>query len=53
MNPSCTFTKEDGSEISFMEYYATVYGLTIVDDKQPLLLHRAKKRRNPEVWLLT
>ena len=44
MNPSSTFKKFDGTEISFVEYYATNYEKKINDLQQPLLISRPKKR---------
>ena len=44
MNPTSTFKKFDGSEISFVEYYRTNYEKSIEDLQQPLLISRPKKR---------
>jgi aubergine-like protein len=43
-SPLSTFTMYSGEEISFKDYYAKFYKLPIKDDKQPLLIHREKKK---------
>lgn len=48
MNPSSTFKKFDGTEISFVEYYATNYEKKINDLQQPLLISRPKKREEKQ-----
>lgn len=45
-NPSQTFKKHD-KEISYIDYYKTAYGVQISDHKQPLIIHRAKKKGQP------
>ena len=48
MNPQSTFTSSHtGETISFEEYYKKQYQIEIIDKEQPLLIHRAKKRRAP------
>jgi len=42
-NPASTFNR-NGKEISFTEYFKEQYGLTIKDQKQPLLVNRPKKK---------
>ncbi|XP_033126803.1 piwi-like protein 1 [Anneissia japonica] len=44
LNPSSKFKKFDGSEISYCEYYSSVYERNITDMQQPLLVSRPKKR---------
>ena len=43
MNPKSKFKGRDGSEQSFVEYYAKVYDKKITDMDQPLLVSRPKK----------
>ena len=43
MNPRSKFKGRDGSEQSFVEYYAKVYDKKITDMDQPLLVSRPKK----------
>jgi aubergine len=45
-NPMNLFTLSDGTQTSYAEYYKQHYSIDISDLKQPLLLHRAKKRGN-------
>lgn len=42
-NPSQTFPKRDGSEISYAQYYKERYGITIRDLKQPLIISMPKR----------
>ena len=39
-----TFVDHNGVERSFVDYYKVHYGITIQDVKQPLLIHRVKKK---------
>ena len=39
-----TFVDHNGVERSFVDYYQMHYGITIKDVKQPLLIHRVKKK---------
>jgi len=39
-----TFVDHNGVERSFVDYYKMHYGITIQDMKQPLLIHRIKKK---------
>ena len=43
-NPLSTFIDHNGEEKSFVEYYMKHYGLKIKDPKQPLLIHRPKRK---------
>ncbi|XP_071789596.1 piwi-like protein 1 [Asterias amurensis] len=43
-NPSNTFAKFDGSQISYAQYYQDAYDRKIMDMSQPLLISRPKKR---------
>ena len=43
-HPSDSFTKADGSTITFKEYYETVYEKKVMDDQQPLLISRPKEK---------
>ncbi|XP_019620692.1 PREDICTED: piwi-like protein 1 [Branchiostoma belcheri] len=43
-HPTDKFSLPDGTEISFVEYYEKQYNRKIQDNKQPLLLSRAKKK---------
>uniref|UniRef100_A0A8C5LYC6 Piwi-like protein 1 n=1 Tax=Leptobrachium leishanense TaxID=445787 RepID=A0A8C5LYC6_9ANUR len=43
MNPQSTFKKYDGTDISFVEYYKTQYGIQIKDLQQPLIANIPKK----------
>ena len=43
-HPTDKFTKADGSEISFKEYYEAAYDYKVKDDKQPLLISRPKEK---------
>lgn len=40
--PRSKFTLSSGEEISFLEYYKKQYNITILDEKQPLLINRQK-----------
>lgn len=42
-SPMAKFSKADGTEISYVEYYKQRYGINITERKQPLLVSRAKK----------
>ena len=44
LNPTHTFTKKNGEQISYVNYYQDVYKIKIRDIKQPLLISRAKAR---------
>lgn len=44
MTPASTFTKNDGTVISFSDYYQNQYKTTITKMNQPLLVHKSKKR---------
>ncbi|XP_071945006.1 piwi-like protein 1 [Antedon mediterranea] len=44
LNPMSKFKKFDGSEISYVDYYAQVYERKITDLEQPLLVSRPKRR---------
>lgn len=46
MNPLSTFTKGNGEEISYADYYKNHYDITIRDLKQPLLLHYETRRKS-------
>ncbi|XP_050063196.1 piwi-like protein Siwi [Aphis gossypii] len=41
-----TFLKKDGSKISFIDYYKERYGITISNQKQPMLISKKKKSFN-------
>lgn len=43
-NPTSKFKLHDGSETSFVEYYQKHHKIEIHDLKQPLIVHRPKKR---------
>jgi len=43
-NPTHTFSKADGSKISFQEYYEKAYEHKVTDLKQPLLISRPKEK---------
>lgn len=43
-SPASTFPKSDGTQISFIDYYKTQYGVTIRNPTQPLLVSRASAR---------
>ena len=43
-----TFTDHNGVERSYVDYYKVHYGITIQDVKQPLLIHRVKKKTMQE-----
>lgn len=49
--PSDTFTKKDGTEISFGEYYKQQYQLDIRDRNQPLLVSKNERTGN-EIYLI-
>ena len=44
LNPTSTFTKEDGTSISYKEYLEGRYEIKITDLKQPLLVSRPKAK---------
>ncbi len=43
-HPTDSFSKKDGSSITFKEYYTQMYNYTPTDDKQPLLISNPKKK---------
>ncbi|KAK3859535.1 hypothetical protein Pcinc_034359 [Petrolisthes cinctipes] len=43
-NPLSTFTNYKEEEMKYVDYYKASYNINIVDPKQPLLLHRIKKK---------
>nr|AWH61378.1 putative piwi-1 [Actinia equina] len=43
-NPLSTFTSHNGEEITYIDYYRRAYGVEITDMRQPLLVHRPKKK---------
>ncbi|XP_066143660.1 piwi-like protein Siwi [Euwallacea fornicatus] len=43
-NPNSTFTKRDGSTISYKQYFEERYKVRIVHDDQPLLVSKSKPR---------
>ncbi|KAI1291821.1 Piwi-like protein 2 [Halotydeus destructor] len=47
-NPMSTFTKSDGTEITYVDYFKTMWSIEIKDMKQPLLIHRPKPKRGQE-----
>lgn len=44
-NPQNTFTKADGTEISYLDYFKNNWNQTITDHSQPLLIHNPKARK--------
>lgn len=38
VTPSSTFSKKDGSNVSFVDYFKQVYNITIRDPRQPMLV---------------
>ncbi|KAH0619368.1 hypothetical protein JD844_019417, partial [Phrynosoma platyrhinos] len=46
-NPQDTFTKSDGTEITFVDYYKKQYSQEITDLNQPVLISQPKRRRGP------
>jgi len=42
-SPRSTFTTISG-EVSFIEYYKKAYSITIKDEKQPMLVHRVRRK---------
>ncbi|XP_075262677.1 piwi-like protein 1 [Convolutriloba macropyga] len=49
MNPLKSFDRADGTSMTFIDYYEQNYDLRIADGRQPLILHRAKNKRNPDM----
>ncbi|KAK2702004.1 hypothetical protein QYM36_019391 [Artemia franciscana] len=45
LNPNDTFQKRDGSSCSYKQHLRDQYQVRIVDEKQPLLVHRPKKKK--------
>uniref|UniRef100_S4RYE2 Piwi-like RNA-mediated gene silencing 1 n=1 Tax=Petromyzon marinus TaxID=7757 RepID=S4RYE2_PETMA len=43
-NPSMTFLKSDGTEVTYYEYYTKHYSLEVKDMQQPLLISRSKRK---------
>ena len=43
-HPTDKFTKADGSEISFLEYYEKAYERKVMDPMQPLLISKPKDK---------
>lgn len=43
-SPRTTFSKKDGSKISYADYYQQKYNIRINDPQQPMLVSRAKDR---------
>ncbi|XP_062399032.1 piwi-like protein 2 [Sardina pilchardus] len=52
-SPRDTFTLEDGTQTTFVDYYSKNYGITIKEQDQPLLMHRPKERANPRGKVIT
>ena len=48
MSPGSKFVDHNGEEKSFVDYYKKHYGITIKDEKQPMLINRAKKKTAEE-----
>jgi aubergine-like protein len=44
-NPASTFTKNDGTVISYAQYFNSNWNETITDMRQPLLIHSPKPRK--------
>ena len=43
--PQSTFSKSDGTEVSYRDYFKNHWEQTITDMRQPLLIHRPKPKR--------
>ncbi|KAF2879557.1 hypothetical protein ILUMI_26606 [Ignelater luminosus] len=43
-NPNSTFSKRDGTSISYRQYFRERYNLNITNNEQPMLVSRAKQR---------
>ncbi|XP_063051233.1 piwi-like protein 2 [Engraulis encrasicolus] len=52
-SPRDTFTLEDGTQTTFVDYYSKNYGITIKEKDQPLLMHRPKERSKPRGKVIT
>ncbi|KAL2092219.1 hypothetical protein ACEWY4_012017 [Coilia grayii] len=52
-SPRDTFTLEDGTQTTFLDYYSKNYGITIKEKDQPLLMHRPKERSKPRGKVIT
>ncbi|XP_063287992.1 piwi-like protein 1 [Pelobates fuscus] len=48
MSPLSTFKKYDGTDITFVDYYKTQYGIVIKDMQQPLIANIPKKAKPGE-----
>jgi aubergine-like protein len=48
MSPGSKFVNHNGEEKSFVDYYKKHYVITIKDEKQPMLINRAKKKTAEE-----
>eukprot|EP01113_Clastostelium_recurvatum_P033133 TRINITY_DN4349_c0_g1_i16.p1 TRINITY_DN4349_c0_g1~~TRINITY_DN4349_c0_g1_i16.p1 ORF type:complete len:796 (-),score=166.50 TRINITY_DN4349_c0_g1_i16:451-2838(-) len=46
MSPLNTFQRNDGTTMTFQQYYATMYNRTITNLTQPLLVHYHKRDKN-------
>jgi len=51
MNPLNTFDRNDGTKISFKDYYETQYSLKIKDLRQPLIVSKSKARKVIELFI--
>lgn len=47
-NPSSTFMNHEGREVKYVDYYQDTYGIKIKDLRQPLLLHKIKKKEQKD-----
>jgi aubergine len=43
-SPLSTFTKRTGETMSYQQYYAAVYNRTLRETRQPLLIHKQRRR---------
>jgi hypothetical protein len=48
MSPGSKFVDHNGEEKSFVDYYKKHFGITIKDEKQPMLINKAKRNTAEE-----
>jgi aubergine-like protein len=52
MSPTSKFTKRNGQELSFAQYYMQNHNRSVTDNKQPLLVHKHRTRSEEIIFLI-
>lgn len=47
-SPKSSFTKRTGEQMTYQKYYSVMYNKTLINSEQPLLVHRHKRRGQPD-----